>query len=136
MAQWATLSGMKRTGGTWQTYVSRLRVLGYIAQEGALVHATKEGMKAAGVTTRRPQSRAEVIAGWKDSLGSGPSKILDVLLAAHPTRLAKLNIAGRLGMEASGGTFGTYLSRLVSNGLVEKHGASYGVAAILMEEPR
>jgi hypothetical protein len=33
-SQWAILSRMKRTGGTWQTYKSRLRSRGLIAQNG------------------------------------------------------------------------------------------------------
>ena len=32
-AQWATLAGMERTGHAWGTYLSRLRVAGYIIED-------------------------------------------------------------------------------------------------------
>ena len=117
-AQWATLSGMKRTGGTWQTYVSRLRTAGYIEESGdGLVGISKSGLKAAGpVESPAPGS---VVSQWKNALGSGPSKMIDVLLKAHPSAMDRANLADKVGMVATGGTFQTYLSRLKINGLVE-----------------
>jgi len=119
-AQWATLSGMKKSGGTWQTYVSRLRSAGYIDERDGLFGLTPIGAKAAGHVAR-PNS-GSVIADWKEALGSGPSKMIDQIIASHPNGMDRANLADRVGMTASGGTFQTYLSRLKSNGLVEIHG--------------
>jgi uncharacterized protein len=51
-AQWATLSHMKRTGGTWQTYVSRLRTAGYLDEDGSTIGITPVGLNAAGQVDR------------------------------------------------------------------------------------
>lgn len=116
--QWATLARMKRTGGTWQTYVSRLRTAGYIDEGGGLVGCTEAGLAAAGECS----AQGDVLEQWKSALGSGPSKMIDQLMAAHPDGLDRANLADLTGMTASGGTFQTYLSRLKSNGLVEVSG--------------
>lgn len=118
--QWATLSGMKRTGGTWQTYVSRLRQAGYIDERDGLVGLTAAGAKAAGHVTR--PSAGSVIADWKEALGSGPAKMIDQIIGAHPAGMDRANLADSVGMTATGGTFQTYLSRLKSNGLIEVSG--------------
>lgn len=129
-AQWATLSGMKRTGGTWQTYVSRLRTAGSISEsDDGLVGMTDSGVDAAGrVESPAPGS---VVNQWKSALGSGPSKMIDVLLKAHPSAMDRANLADKVGMVATGGTFQTYLSRLKSNGLVEIIGRKVKVSTTL-----
>jgi hypothetical protein len=133
-AQWATLSGMKRTGGTWQTYVSRLRTSGYIDETGGLVSLTATGLKAAGkVDLPAPGS---VVHQWKEALGSGPSKMIDVLLNAHPSAMDRANLADKVGMVATGGTFQTYLSRLKSNGLVEIAGRKVTASQTLFLDAR
>jgi hypothetical protein len=119
-AQWATLSGMKRTGGTWQTYVSRLRTSGFIDETDGNIALTPAGLAAAGHIDKPPPG--SVVAQWKNALGSGPSKIIDVLLASYPSTVDRANVADRVGMVATGGTFQTYLSRLRSNGLIEVFG--------------
>lgn len=120
MAQWATLAGMKRTGGTWQTYVSRLRSAGYLDEGDGHFGVTREGMTASGAVPEQPQSSADVIAMWKGALGTGPSKILDELVDAYPRAVDRDSLAAQTGMTASGGTFQTYLSRLSGNGLIER----------------
>lgn len=113
MAQWATLSIMKRTGGTWGTYVSRLRTAGYIDQRDGYYGVTDAGMRVAG-PVERPR---DPIAMWKSALGGGAAKMLDAIIAAES--ITRERLAEALNMTASGGTFGTYLSRLRSNGLIE-----------------
>lgn len=51
-AQWATLSRMKKSGGTWLTYMSRLRSAGYIDESDGLVGVTASGLAAAGRVER------------------------------------------------------------------------------------
>ncbi len=115
MGQWAVLSKMKKTGGTWITYVSRLRTAGFIDETNGMISATESGIAAAGVEVGAPQSQADIVSQWKKSLGSGPAKIIDVLIAAYPDGLDRQTIAEQVNMEATGGTFSTYVSRLVSN---------------------
>lgn len=119
-AQWATLAGMKRTGGTWRTYVSRLRTQGLIVEDGGHVGLTPAGRRAAGHVER--PAAGSVVEGWKQALGTGPAKMIAALVAYHPHAIDQANLADRCGMTVSGGTFRTYLSRLRSNGLVEVHG--------------
>ena len=122
MPQWATLAGMKRTGGTWQTYVSRLRTSGYLDQRDGTYGVTPAGLAASGGAPAQPQTAGEVQAMWRQALGGGAAKMLDVLIEVYPHGLDRANLADRLRMVASGGTFQTYLSRLKSNGLVTIEG--------------
>jgi hypothetical protein len=131
-AQWATLAGMKRTGGTWQTYVSRLRTSGFIDEDGATIGATPAGLGAAGSVDR--PAPGSVIQQWKSALGSGPSKMIDALIATHPRGMDRTNLADRVGMTATGGTFQTYLSRLRSNGLIDVAGRKITLTDILFAD--
>lgn len=121
VAQWATLAAMKRTGGTWGTYVSRLRTAGFLDERDGLVSATPSGLAAADVRAQRPRSPAEVRAMWKKAVG-GAGKFIDILLAARGG-LSREQIAANAGMAITGGTFGSYLSRLRSNGLIIETGS-------------
>lgn len=119
-AQWATIAGFKRTGGTWSTYKSRLRGAGMIEQRGALWHATEAALAVLGDVPPAPTTPEERVAMWKAALGSGPSKILDHLVDAYPDAVSRDELAAAVEMAASGGTFSTYLSRLSGNGLIER----------------
>lgn len=132
IAQWATLANMKRTGGTWSTYLSRLRTAGYLDEsEKPLFTVTKAGLAAIGGKAPRPQSPEEIIAMWKDAVGSGPARILDELIRSRGRWVSRDDLARRVEMTASGGTFSTYLSRLVSNELVERFFGSFRVSESL-----
>lgn len=117
-AQWATLAILKKSGGTWSTYVSRLKTAGLVERDGDHWRITAAGLKAAGQVPPAPRSGPQVIQMWKDALGGGAARMLDILVAAYPNNTDRANLADRLNMAASGGTFSTYLSRLKSNGLV------------------
>lgn len=120
-AQWATLAGMKKTGGTWQTYVSRLRQSGCLDErEDGTVGASPAGVRVAGHVDK--PAAGSVTEGWKNALGSGPAKMIDALVRIHPHPMDRANLAERVGMTVTGGTFQTYLSKLKTNGLVEIHG--------------
>ena len=47
-AQWAVAAGLKRTGGTWAAYVSRLRSAGRIVQNQGQFFATETGIADLG----------------------------------------------------------------------------------------
>jgi hypothetical protein len=60
--------------------------------------------------------------------------MIDVLIAAHPRGMDRANLADRVGMTATGGTFQTYLSRLKSNGLIEVAGRKITFTEILFSD--
>ena len=128
-SQWAILSRMKRTGGTWQTYKSRLRSRGLIAQDDREWSVTPEGLAVAGVVPRQPQTPAELRRMWKEALGSA-GRLLDVLLDAGG-QLPRNELAARAGLTSNAGTFGIYLSRLRSNDLVSVAGSVVRIADAL-----
>lgn len=117
-AQWATMSSLKRTGGTWSTYKSRLVTSGWVEREGDYWRASDAAVKEYGhVACAR--DRGDVISEWKSKLGSGPSRMIDALKDGP---LSRDDLAEACDLTANAGTFSTYLSRLRSNGLVAVNG--------------
>lgn len=129
--QWATLSKLKRTGGTWSTYKSRLRTTGYVEQIGDLWYATEVGIAAAGELPPVAESPDEILEMWKSNLGGGPARMLEALAAAEPAGLTRDELAEQVDITRSGGTFGTYLSRLRSNGLIDQPGETIRLSDVL-----
>lgn len=119
-AQWATLAGMKRTGGTWQTYKSRLRTAGYLDETSGQFLCSAAGLEAAGEVDTI--DNGDVIDMWKRAMGGGAARVLEALVSRYPHAVGKDELAAEVEMAASGGTFQTYLSRLRSNGLIEGKG--------------
>ncbi len=121
MRQWATLAGLSAKGGTWSTYVSRLRTSGYLgAGVGGTWFVNEAGLAAAGEVGPPPTSE-ELVGRWCEAVGAGGAgRMLAVLAARYPATVDREALAGELGLAASGGTFSTYLSRLVSNGLATR----------------
>lgn len=120
-AQWATAAGYKRSGGTWGTYKSRLRQAGLIEQREGKYFASKEGAEACGDVELPPPPGPDLVRWWAAKL-PGTSKVAEALIEAWPHGLSKEDLAERIGMVASGGSFGTYLSRLASPGLITRDG--------------
>ncbi len=121
LRQWATLAGLSAKGGTWSTYVSRLRTSGYLgAGVGGTWFVNEAGRAAAGEVGAPPTSE-EVVGRWCEAVGAGGAgRMLAVLAGRYPATVDREALAEELGLAASGGTFSTYLSRLVSNGLATR----------------
>ena len=121
MRQWATLAGLSAKGGTWSTYVSRLRTSGYLgAGVGGTWFVNEAGRAAAGEVGPPPSSE-ELVGRWCEAVGAGGAgRMLAVLAGRYPATVDREVLAKELGLAASGGTFSTYLSRLVSNGLATR----------------
>lgn len=118
--QWAALAGYARSGGTWGTYKGQLRSAGLIALDGQLWRSTKAGLKAAGVKGGElPDLGPELVRFWTKRI-PGVTRMGEVLLQRWPHFTTREGLAADLGMAAAGGTFGTYLGRLRSNGLLEE----------------
>lgn len=117
-AQWALAAGYKSSGGTWGTYKSRLRQAGLVEARDGRWFATETG--ASPVETPPPPG-PELVRWWAAKL-SGTRPMAEALIAAYPNRLSKEELAAQIGMSASGGSFGTYLSRLASPGIIDRNG--------------
>lgn len=134
-AQWAVASGMKRTGGTWSTYKSRLRSAGAIERRGEQWFVTADGLQnIGGEVAPMPAPGMDLVEFWIDRIpGVGP--MLRVLAKSYPGGFTRGELAVRLAMSASGGTFATYLSRLSSAELISKSGNQIRASKSLMEGP-
>jgi hypothetical protein len=131
-AQWAVAAGLKRKGGTWSTYLSRLRTAACIERTGDEYFATDLGLYALGDTIPTlPPPGPELVGFWKSKL-SGVGPMLDVLTGHYPNPITRESLAGELGLAPGGGTFSTYISRLRSPGLVEVNGPQIRLAPALM----
>lgn len=134
-AQWAVSAGLKRSGGTWSTYVSRLRIAGRIAEIGGLYYASESGIAdLGGIVSPMPPPGHELVAFWAGKIaGAGP--MLGQLASVYPRWLTRDELAAALNLAATGGTFSTYMSRLRGPSLIEedKVGGRLRAAATLME---
>lgn len=119
-AQWAVGAGLKRTGGTWSAYVSRLRSAGRIEERGDLFFATEQGIAdLGGQIATLPPPGPELVEYWAGKI-SGVGPMLRFLADQYPNFVTRDDLAAHLDLAASGGTFGAYLSRLRSPGLIEE----------------
>lgn len=119
-AQWAVGAGLKRTGGTWAAYVSRLRSAGRIEEQGDLFYASETGIAdLGGAITPMPPAGPELVDYWASRI-SGIGPMLRALADHYPRWMTRDDLAGHLELAASGGTFSAYLSRLRSPGLIEE----------------
>jgi len=131
-AQWATLAGFSKSGGTWGTYKGALRGAGYIEQDGEKWGATLTGVEASGIEIEPlPAAGPELARFWGARI-PGVRRMVDVLIKRSPHFTTREGLAADLGMSADGGTFGTYLGRLRSNGLLEAQGKRVRLAPSIM----
>jgi hypothetical protein len=131
-AQLATLAGLSPRGGTFNTYLSRIRTAGFLEDQGGFLSVSPAGLAAADTVPTTPQTSQELIAMWRANIG-GASKLLDQLVAVYPRAVGRHELAEACGMAARGGTFNTYLSRLRSNGLVEVAGLQIRASCSLFQ---
>lgn len=132
-AQLATLAGYSPSSSTVRNYLSFLRVGGFIEARGARIALTAGGMAEAGVVAQ-PKSTNELLELWCPRLGSGPEKILRLLVQAYPDPLGKDAIEIATGYSATSSTMRNYVSKLRSNGLLVKDGDGYRASPTLFPE--
>jgi hypothetical protein len=125
------LAGFAPTGGTFSDYLSKLRLSGFIHENGNGVAITEEGMQAVGDIPERPNSTDELVGMWKSKFKAGVGRMLDVLVEAHPSMLTREDLGERSGFAASGGTFSDYLSQLRRARLIEESGGQVKAAESL-----
>ena len=120
-SQLALLANMSPKSGTYGTYLSLLRSQGLI-EVGAEVSITEEGINYLGAERPQPQTQEEVLDMWRSNLTGGARRMFDVLVDEYPRQIDKSELGERTDMSYNSGTFGTYLSLLRRNGLVEVAG--------------
>lgn len=130
--QIATLSGMSPTSGTFTTYLSRLRNGGLVEEQGRFMVLTQAGQDAGRQWLGKAQSIADVLALWQQNLGGTEWKMLSTLIS-HGDWTTREDLAQRLGLSYTSGTFTTYLSRLRRNALIEEDGQQLRAGRTLFE---
>ena len=122
-AQLATLAGFTASGGTYTTYLSVLKRAGYLTEDASgNVSVTEVGMDFVGEVPAAPSTHEEVMMRWGRSLKAGCFRMLREIVSAYPDQIAKQDLGDRIQFAVTGGTFGTYLSILKRNGLIETDG--------------
>lgn len=118
-SQLGTLSKLSPRSGTYGTYFSLLRSKGLIQIDANLISITKLGLEMVGPVSEYDLRTVEM---WQGNLFGGARRMFDVLVGNAPKALSKEELGEMVGLSANSGTFGTYLSMLRSNGLVETEG--------------
>jgi hypothetical protein len=117
--QWRAHAGLKASG-TFTTYKSRLRSAGLIEFRDGLVFATSKGLEEIGEAAQQtPRTTEEVLNIWRPKLGTGPWRILDVLLEDYNKEFNVTELKGAAGFAERSGTFTTYMSRLKTARLIK-----------------
>ena len=99
-------------GGSFNTYISRLRQKGFVEGSGA-IKITQEGLDYAasnGLANERDNKVS--LENWLTKLGGGTKKIYEVLLSDPSRGFTKEEIGEQAQMVCTGGSFNTYVSRL------------------------
>jgi hypothetical protein len=118
--QVATLAGMRVTSGTFTSYLSTLRRADLIAEPNGHIAISEAGLQELGRSERgEPLPPDEVQAMWRSTLKAGARAMFDELLAVYPEAVTRQDLADRVEMSATSGTFTSYLSTLRRNGLLE-----------------
>jgi len=120
-AMLAAMAGIKATGGTYGTYLSRLRTAGYI-EGGRDLSITDAGIAALGPVDDLPTG-IELIEWYKaNKLNATQGAMLDAIVQSHPNGVTRCVLASAVELESGGGTYGTYLSRMRQLGIIEGSG--------------
>lgn len=118
-AQVGALTQFSPKGGTFNTYLGDLRRGAFIEERAGLVFATDGGITALGdKVPAKPTTHDAAMALWRKALRAGAFAMLEAIVASGKDGLARAEVAEAVGMQASGGTFNTYLGDLRRNGLI------------------
>lgn len=118
-SQLALMAKMSPRSGSYGTYLSRLRSAGYLSESDGQIGISDAGLEFVGVTPSEPQTQAEVLAMWSSNLNGGARRMFDYLVQEYPRSVGRSELGDAVEMSSGSGSFGTYLSRLKSNGLIE-----------------
>lgn len=129
-SQWGTVSRMKHSGGTFNTYKGELLRAGLIDEDSVGFTLTAAGFDYLGRRVE-PMTGEELQQHFLAILRKGEARMLTALIKAHPAGLSKEEIAVKSEIAVTGGTFNTYLGVLVRNKLIERRADRYYLSAML-----
>jgi hypothetical protein len=113
------LARMSAKGGTFSTYMGRLRTHGWVEKDGSRFVATAVGVEALGGVEPLPTGD-ELREYWLDWSGDGGQRrLLAAVLDAGDDGITKDDAAAEAQLAGNAGTFSTYLGRLRTANLVE-----------------
>jgi hypothetical protein len=121
-AQVGALTGFKHTGGSFNTYLSRLRAAGLIEGSRGDIRCADPERAAAVLGSEYSAPERSQLEAWLNDLGGGEKKIYQVVFENPDTTFTKAELGEAVAMQPSGGSFNTYLSRLSTLGLIERNG--------------
>lgn len=115
----AILSRLVPSSGTFATYLGRLRQQGLLVGQGGQFAITPEGLSWLGPFEPCPSSGPDLVSAWADEIGGGGlGRIFAALADAGEGGLDRTALASAADLEASSGTFATYLGRLRRKGIL------------------
>lgn len=119
-SQLATFSKMKPSSGSYGTYLSTLRSKGLIDETDGLISASEKALSEyAHVASGETE---DVIEMWRKNLRGGTLRMFEALVAAYPEGYTREDLGQYTDLNPTSGSFGTYLSMLRTNGLIEEGG--------------
>lgn len=114
----AAHAGYSPGGGGFGNYLSQLRGQGLIEYPApGRVSLTENGHAVAG--TPEPMTVEDLHRSWFGILARPLARILEVVIDHHPEPVSKDAIAAAVGMSATGGGFGNYVSKLRTLGAID-----------------
>ena len=105
-------------GGSFATYISRLRSRGYVDGSKS-IRITEQGVRTANELGIQASEDSKVgLEKWLTKLGGGAKKIYEVVLSDPDRIFSKEELGAATNLESRGGSFNTYISRLCTLGLI------------------
>lgn len=120
--QVATISGFSVGGGTFNTYLSELKKLGWLNYSGEEIIITEDGLNNVGNVEPLSMDSEQLLNMWSSKFRSGASKMLREIASKYPNSITKEDLAESTGFSHGGGSFNTYISELRRNNLIEVSG--------------
>jgi hypothetical protein len=109
-------------GGSFDTYLSKARVNGWIDSVGDRIRITDAGLNALGSYEALPEGPALLDHYINEFGSSGAARMLRALADAYPRPLTRAELSEASNVSAAGGSFDTYLSKLRTLELIEGKG--------------
>jgi hypothetical protein len=129
--QWGTVAKMKHTSGTFSTYLGELRRAGLLDEDSIGITLSDAGFEYLGGRPD-PMTGEELQQHYLSILRAGAARMLQAVMDAYPSGLAKDELGEQVDMSTASGTFSTYLGELRRNGLIEQRGGEFVATDILM----
>lgn len=121
LTQVAFVAKYSARGGSFNTYISRIVKDGLIDRAQGVVMLTPAGRRLAAFPDGEIATLREFHSRIIETVKEGPLvKILNSIIGSRSRQFTIHEIANMTGYEAGGGSFNTYLSRLVTWGLITR----------------